>query len=145
MAELHKGVDFVGVTLVYYCHDGAGNFVMALRGKGARDEHGRWELGSGGLEFGETIEDRLRTEVREEYCAEILEFEFLGYLEMHRQQQGRPTHWLALVFKVLVDPSQVRIGEPHKFDNIGWFSLDKLPQPVHSHFPALVERFRAKP
>jgi hypothetical protein len=32
-----------------------------------------------------------------------------------------------LDFKVLVDPGKVAIGEPHKFSDLKWFTLDKLP------------------
>jgi len=33
-----------------------------------------------------------------------------------------------LHFKVLVDRSKVKIGEPHKFDELGWFNLNNLPK-----------------
>jgi hypothetical protein len=32
----------------------------------------------------------------------------------------------------LVDPTKVKNNEPEKIDEIGWFSLDKLPSPLHS-------------
>lgn len=47
-ANLVKGVDYIGVCVVYFCHDGKGEFVMAKRSSNARDEHGRWDIGGGG-------------------------------------------------------------------------------------------------
>ena len=41
-----------------------------------------------------------------------------------------------------VDPAAVAIGEPHKFDALGWFALDALPEPMHSQLPATVQVFR---
>jgi 8-oxo-dGTP diphosphatase len=50
-----------------------------------------------------------------------------------------PSHWVAIVFAVLVDPATVAIGEPHKFDQLGWFAPDALPAPLHSQLPATLE------
>lgn len=139
---MRKGVDYTGVTVVYFCHDGEGNVLMAKRGTNCRDEHGRWDIGGGGLEFGTTVEDTIRREIREEYGADVLGHEFLGYRDVHREHDGSATHWVALDFKVRIDRSQAVNGEPHKFDEIGWFRLDALPGPVHSQFPAFLELYR---
>ena len=52
-----KGEDFTGVSIIYYCHDGDGNFLFNKRGKNCRDENGNWDCGGGGLEFSDTVED----------------------------------------------------------------------------------------
>lgn len=129
---MKKGEDYVGVTLSFFCHDGKGNFILAKRSTNCRDEHGRWDFGGGSVEHGDTVEERLRQEIKEEYCTDVLSFEFLGYRDIHREHDGKQTHWISLDFKVLVDPAQVRNGEPHKFDDLGWFTLDALPSPLHS-------------
>jgi 8-oxo-dGTP diphosphatase len=51
-----KGVDFIGVSVVYFCHDGKGTVLMAKRSQNARDEQGVWDIGGGGVEFSDTIE-----------------------------------------------------------------------------------------
>lgn len=141
---MRKGMDYVGVCITCFCHDGKGNFVMNLRGKNARDENGRWEFMGGGLELGDKVEDTIRKEVREEYCTEVLDFEFLGYRDVHREHDGQKTHWIALDFKVLVDPNKVKNGEPHKFDDIGWFTLENLPQPQHSQLGVFLRQYGEK-
>jgi 8-oxo-dGTP pyrophosphatase MutT (NUDIX family) len=141
---MQKGVDFVGVSIVYICHDGKGNFLMQKRGSGARDEHGAWDCGAGGLEFGDGVEDTLRKEIKEEYCADVLDFEFIGFRDVHRVHNGQPTHWVSLDFKVLLDPKQVKNGEPHKFDEIGWFKLNNLPDAKHSQLPLFLEKYKDK-
>lgn len=142
--KLRKGVDFVGVTLSFFCHDGEGNFVMTKRSKNCRDEQGRWDFGGGGLELHDIAEERLRQEIKEELCVDILKSEFLGYRDVHRDNAGTPTHWIALDFKVLVDRSKVQNGEPHKFDEIGWFVLDNLPSPLHSQALNEVQLYKDK-
>ncbi len=139
-----KGIDYTGISTVYFCHDGQGNFVMAKRSRAARDEQGCWDIGGGGLEHGMQVEDSLRKEIKEEYCTDVLKSEFLGYRDVHRAHNGSKTHWIALDFKVLVDKNQVAIGEPHKFDDIDWFTLDSLPSPVHSQLPEFLRLYKHK-
>jgi len=141
-AALKKGQDCVGVAVVFLIHDGKGNILLHKRSKEARDERSTWDAGGGGLEFGDTVEETLRREVQEEFCADVIEYEFMGFRDVHRTHEGRPTHWIALDFKVLVDPAQVKIGEPHKVDDIGWFRLEAFPSPLHSKFPRFLEQHR---
>lgn len=139
---MQKGVDFTGVSIVYFCHDSKGNFLMQKRGKNARDEQGCWDIGAGGLELHDTVEGTLRKEIMEEYSTDVLEFEFLGYRDVHREHEGKKTHWIGLDFKVLVDSKKVKNGEPHKFDEIGWFRLDNLPKELHSVLLLFFEKYK---
>ena len=141
---MQKGIDFIGVTIAFICHDGKGNYLMNKRNTNARDEHGAWDFGGGGLEVGETAEACLRKEVKEEYGVEIISHEFLGYIDIFRNQNGTNTHWVSLNFLCLVDPLKVVNGEPHKFEEIGWFKLDNLPKPLHSVAPIILEKFKDK-
>ncbi|MEI6420564.1 MAG: NUDIX domain-containing protein [bacterium] len=139
---MKKGEDYTGVSIVYFCHDGQGNFLLNKRSKNCRDEHGNWDPGGGGLEFGDTVESTLKKEIKEEYCTDVLDFEFLGYRDVHREHNGNKTHWIGLDFKVLVDRSKVKNGEPHKFDAVEWFTLDNLPTPLHSQFPKFLKLYK---
>ncbi len=139
-----KGIDYTGVAIVYFCHDGKGNFVMSKRNNNARDEHGRWDIGGGGLEFGDTVEHTIRKEVKEEYCTDVLSYEYLGFRDVHRVREGKPDHWVALDFKILIDPKKVKNGEPHKFDDVKLFRFETLPDPVHSQFPTFLKLYKKK-
>jgi ADP-ribose pyrophosphatase YjhB (NUDIX family) len=139
-----KGIDFIGVAVVFACHDGNGNFLFSKRSKECRDEHGTWDPGGGGVEFGDTIEDTLRKEIKEEYCADVLDAEYLGFREVYREQDGVKSHWIAFDYKVLVDPSQVQNGEPHKMDELAWYRLDALPTPMHSQWDIFFDLHKEK-
>lgn len=141
---MKKGEDYTGVTVVYICHDGKGNFLLNKRSEKCRDEHGRWDVGCGGLEFNDTVENTLKKEIKEEYCTDVLSSEFLGYSDVHREQNKKKTHWVSLEFKVLVDPKKVKNGEPEKFTEIGWFTLDNFPSPLHSQLPFFLEKHKDK-
>lgn len=141
---MNKGVDCIGVSIIYFCHDGKGNFVMAKRTSNSRDEYGRWDIGGGGLRFEEPVKQCLKREIKEEYDADVLEYEFLGFRDVHREHDGSKTHWIALDFKVLVDKDKVRNAEPHKFDEIKWFKLDDIPDNIHSQLPTFFEKYKGK-
>ena len=139
---MKKGIDCIGVTVVYFCHDGKGNILFAKRSQNVRDEKGVWDIGGGAVEFGERAEQVLKREIKEEYNADVISFEFLGFRDVHRVHDGQPTHWIGLDFKVLIDPKNVKIGEPAKFDDIGWFKLENRPTPNHSQLPEFLAKYK---
>jgi 8-oxo-dGTP diphosphatase len=141
---MKKGEDYTGITIVYFCHDGKGNFLFNKRSKNCRDEIGNWDCGGGALEFLDTVENTLKKEIKEEYCTDILNCEFLGYRDVHRERTGIKNHWIALDFKVRVDRDKVKNGEPHKFDEIGWFKLGNLPDTLYSQIPYALKLHKDK-
>lgn len=133
--DLRRGIDHIGVSAVSVIHDGKGNILLMKRGPKARDERGRWDVCSGAIEFGESIDEAIRREVMEELCTKPLDIDFLTIYDAHREHEGNKTHWIAIVHAVRVDPKKVKIGEPHKIAEIDWFSSANLPSPLHSQFP----------
>lgn len=141
---MQVGVDYIGVTLVFLCHDGKGSFVMAKRSEQARDDRNRWDIGGGKLDVHESVDTALEREILEEYCTPVLSQQFLGYRDVHRiDPEGRPMHWIALDFAVQVDPTTVKIGEPHKFTDLQWYTLATMPPELetHSQWPAFLKNY----
>jgi ADP-ribose pyrophosphatase YjhB (NUDIX family) len=131
--DLKKGLDFIGITCVFYCHDGKGNLLMSKRSQNCRDERGVWDCGSGSMEFGEeSLESACKREILEEYCVKATKVKLQGTVNVIRKQGKRKSHWIGFIFTAQVDPKKVRIGEPKDIDEIGWFPLNKLPKPQHS-------------
>ena len=131
------------VSCVFICHDGTGEILLARRSAGARDEPGTWDTGAGALEFGETFDAAVTREVKEEYATEPREITLLGVRNVVRAEP--PSHWVAVVFAVLVDRDSVAIGEPHKFDELGWFRTGALPSPLHSQLEPTLALLDPKP
>lgn len=142
---MKKGIDHIGVCVVFYCHDGKGKVLLSKRTKYCRDEHGRWDPGGGGINFGEPVLKALKREIKEEYGTDVLKEEFLGARDVHRRdEKGRKTHWVALDYKVHINAEKVKNVDPRKHEAVEWFSLDNLPNPVHSQFPDFIKRYKKK-
>jgi len=122
----------VNVCCVFLCRDKRGRLLLHRRTPACRDEVGTWDSGGGQLEFGEDPLAALWREVLEEYQTHPRRIRPIGLRTVLRERDGHLTHWLAVVFEVLVDPATVRVGEPDKMADLQWFDLDGLPAPLHS-------------
>lgn len=132
--DLRRGIDHIGISASFVVHDGKGNVLLQKRGPGARDENGNWDVGGGAIEFGESIDEAVKREIQEELCVEPIGIQFLTVYDAFREHNGHKTHWIAIMHAVLVDPSGVKIGEPDKIEELGWFKSTQLPSPLHSQF-----------
>lgn len=114
---------------------------MHKRSANCRDEQGCWDFGGGKLEFGESLEDGVKREVREEYGCNVVIEEALYPQQLFRElADGTKTHWIYFPHIVRVNPAEVAIGEPEKISEIGWFALSDLPSPLHSAIAPFLER-----
>lgn len=131
--DLRKGIDFTGLCAVFWCHDGNGKYFLSKRSENCRDERGRWESPGGGLDFGEAPDDALARELQEEFgCTD---FKIEGKLppsSVIRHEGGVKSHWIAFIYILRVDPKDMVVCEPDKVDDIGWFALSDLPEPLHT-------------
>ncbi len=146
---MKPGIDHIGVSTAFYCHDGNGNFLFHKRSKNCRDEQGAWDNGGGKLEFGLTPEENVLKELEEEYSCKGEIQEKLPAHSILREFDGVKTHWMQIPFIIKVNPKDVRNNEPEKIDEIGWFRLDNLPQPFHkgsiqtlTQFKEIFEKYR---
>jgi ADP-ribose pyrophosphatase YjhB (NUDIX family) len=138
---MHPGAHYIGITTPFYCHDGQGNLLLHKRTAQCRDEHHRWDPGSGQLELGLSLEENVTKEVWEEYgCSGEIQTQVPAH-DIFRDQDGQKTHWVAVPFFIKVNPAEVKINEPSKMSELGWFSLDKLPDPLHSGFAVTLNKY----
>lgn len=141
--ESRRGLDYPAITICYMCHDGQGNYVMNKRSTQCNDEHGTWDFGGGRVEFGDSIMKTVRKELREEYgVVSPKEINFLGYHDLFRTSSRGLRHWLCIIFLVEVNRDHVINGEPHKFEELKWVTLDNLPSPLHPLVQIEVEMVR---
>ena len=123
---MQKGIDYIGVGVGAIIFNQEGKVFLAKRGRGARNEAGKWEFPGGGVEFNETLEQALAREMLEEYGF-LIEVGSLLDVVSHiipDEQQ----HWVSPSFICTMTSGTPIIKEPLKCDEIGWFELEHLPE-----------------
>ncbi|NMB83945.1 NUDIX domain-containing protein [Candidatus Roizmanbacteria bacterium] len=126
---MKPGIDYIGVAVGAMIFNGKRELFLTKRGKKATNERGCWEVPGGKVNFGETLQEAIKREMKEEYGVDIEVIEQLpaaDHLIPDEKQHWVPTTFLAKIKK----GQKPKIMEPQKCDAIGWFTLDKLPQPL---------------
>jgi len=140
---MKAGIDYIGISTPFYCNDGKGNFLFHKRSKNCRDEQGRWDPGSGQLEFGLSTEENVFKEVKEEYgCLGIIQ-ERLPAHSIFRIHNRKKTHWIAIPFFIYINPKEARINDPDKIEKIEWHTLQNLPNPLHTGFAFTLKHYQS--
>ena len=126
---MKKGIDYIGVSAGAMIFNSKGELFLSKRSQNCKNERGHWETPGGSVEFGETLAQATEREILEEYGAEIEiieQFPAADHLIPAEKQ-----HWVATTFLARFKTGQTpKIMEPDKCDEIGWFALDNLPQPL---------------
>ena len=126
---MKKGVDYIGVSAGAMIFNEKGELFLAKRSKNTKNEKGFWETPGGSVDFGETLKQAVKREIKEEYGIEIDIVEQFPAADHIIPKENQ--HWVATTFLAKIRKNQVpKILEPDKCDEIGWFNLSKLPEPL---------------
>lgn len=92
-------------------------------------EHGKgtWCFPGGHLEYRETFEQCARREAREEACISIKNIRF-GTATNDIFESGK--HYITIYMVSDYDKGKVRVMEPDKMFEWGWFEWNNLPKPL---------------
>jgi 8-oxo-dGTP diphosphatase len=121
-----RGIDYIGVGVGAIIVDNQGRLFLARRGPAAKNERGLWEFPGGSVEFGETMADALRREMREEFGIEIAVDKLLDVVDHILKEEKQ--HWISPSFLCTISAGEPRIMEPEKCAEIGWFLPGAVPQ-----------------
>lgn len=135
---MEKGIDYIGVGIGAVIINEQGQIFLAKRGEEARNEKGKWECPGGAMDFGESFEETITREMKEEFGIEIEVGDPLEpYNDIIKEEKQ---HWVAIAFLCKIKSGIPKILEPDKCDAIGWFSLEDSHRMPLSH--ATQERLR---
>jgi len=145
--HIKTGIDCIGVSTSFYCHDGKGKWLLHKRSNNCRDEKGVWDCGGGKLEFGLTLEENVLKEIQEEYgCGAKIEQQLPAITLLRESPEGIKTHWIIVPFILFIDEieaKKVKIGDGEKMAELGWFTFDTLPRPLHSGFQKTTKLYKS--
>lgn len=125
---MKRGIDYIGVGVGAIIVKDTGMLFLAKRGNNAKNERGCWEFPGGSVEFGETLAQALRREMREEFCVEIEVGELLDVVDHILPEEGQ--HWVSPTYICRIVSGEPIIVEPEKCAEIGWFFPDDIPEPL---------------
>jgi 8-oxo-dGTP diphosphatase len=120
------GKDCIGVGMGALIFNDEGKLLLSLRGKKAKNEVGKWEIPGGALEFGETFEQGLKREIKEELDIEIEVGEMLHLCDHIIPDEHQ--HWVSPTFMCKIVSGTPTIQEPEKCERIDWFTLEEADQ-----------------
>lgn len=126
---MQQGVDYIGVAVGAMMFNDKGELFITKRSQNCKNERGHWEIPGGSVQYGETLEDAVKREVKEEYGVDVDIIK--QYPASDHIIPADKQHWAPTTFIVKIKNGQTpTIMEPDKCDAIGWFSLRALPSPL---------------
>lgn len=140
---MKAGVDYIGVSVGAFIVNDKREILLLKRSQNAKNEKGKWEAPGGAVEFGETLEQAVRREMKEELGIEIdilKQWTAKDHIIPEDKQ-----HWVPTTFLVKLSKGDApKIMEPHKHDAIGWFAMDNFPSPLSVITQMDLEEYKSK-
>ena len=147
MNSLNRGIDYIGVGVGAMIFNDKGEVFLAKRGPKARNEIGKWDFPGGCVEFGETLENAIKREIKEEFDIDIEVIELLQ-VNNHIIPEEKQ-HWVSPSFIAKLLLGEAKITERDKNEDIGWFALDNIPRPLtitsEQNYKTYIKKFGFRP
>jgi len=127
----------VGVGVLVFKDDK----ILLKRRKGAHAAGEYEDAGGGHLEYLESFEECARREIREEVGIEIRDVCFLCVSNI---KQYDPDHYVDVGFVAKWKSGEPTIMEPDRCDEIGWYDIDDLPEPISEWTRNYLEAYKTQ-
>jgi ADP-ribose pyrophosphatase len=124
--ECKIGKDYIGVGGGVLILNDNQEILLLKRGKNVRNEAGWWCKPGGTVEYGETVLEAMKREIKEEVNLDIDVWGVLPNTDHILKEEKQ--HWLAVNFLAHACGGELKNMEPDKCDEVKWFALDDLPE-----------------
>jgi 8-oxo-dGTP diphosphatase len=132
------GTDCIGVGCGALIINDKNEVLLLKRGKKSKNEVGVWSKVGGTVEFGDTIEDTVVKEAKEEIDCDIEIIQLINHINHIIPEEKQ--HWVSFNFLAKIVSGVPKIMEPEKCEEIKWFHIDNLPE--NSSFDTVIEPVR---
>lgn len=140
---MKKGIDYIGVGTGAMIFNDEGQVFLAQRGPKSRNEVGKWDFPGGCVEFGETCEDAVIREVKEEFDMDIEIIELLMVVNHILPEEKQ--HWVSPAFIAKYTGGETKIMEPEKCSGFKWVEISEIkPEELSSSSRLNYEKFLEK-
>jgi 8-oxo-dGTP diphosphatase len=123
---MKRGKDYIGVAVGVAVFNDEGKIFITKRGQGASNDRGKWEIPGGGVEFGETREEAVRREIKEENDIDVEVVDILHSSDHILPEEGQ--HWVTTTYICKHVGGEPKTMEPEKCEAVGWFTIDEAEQ-----------------
>ncbi|MCX6765569.1 MAG: NUDIX domain-containing protein [Candidatus Moranbacteria bacterium] len=126
--NLIPGKDCIGVEGGVLIFNKKGEVLLMKRSKNSKNEADWWSKPGGAVDFNEKAIDAMKREIKEELNVDINIWGYLPHTDhiIRREKQ----HWVAINYLTNIKKGKLKIMEPHKCEEIRWFSMKKLPKRI---------------
>lgn len=138
-----RGVDYIGVGVGAIMINERGELFLAKRGPKAKNERGLWEFPGGSVEFGETLANALKREMREEFGIEIEVGRLVDVADHILPEEDQ--HWVSPTYLCRIARGEPVILEPEKCSGIGWFAPHDVPAELTQITKMNLEHYKEMP
>jgi 8-oxo-dGTP diphosphatase len=104
---------------------------------------GEWSFPGGHLEFGETIFETAKREVKEETGLEVNKFKLISVADEMRYIKSDGKHYVNIGLKTEYKNGEPKLMEPNRYKEWRWFSLDDLPNKLFEGTKLMINNFKA--
>lgn len=104
---------------------------------------GEWSFPGGHLEFGETIFQTAKREVKEETDLDVDEFELISVVDEMRYIKTDNKHYLNIGVKAKHKGGEPKVMEPDKCEEWRWFDLNSLPDRIFEGTELTIKNYLA--
>ncbi|HBP01264.1 MAG: MutT/NUDIX family protein [Candidatus Moranbacteria bacterium GW2011_GWE1_49_15] len=124
--EFKIGKDCIGVGCGALIFNKKNEVLLMKRSKNAKNQAGWWSQPGGAVDFNEKAVVATKREIKEELGIEIDIWAQVPHIDHVLKKENQ--HWMAIPFLAKIKKGVPKIMELEKCDEIGWFSLKKLPR-----------------
>jgi 8-oxo-dGTP diphosphatase len=118
-----------------------GELLLGLR-HGSHGE-GEWCFPGGHVEFGESLEEAIRREVREETDMEVGKIELISVADEMRYIATDGKHFVNIGFKAEYIGGEPKLKEPHKYKEWQWYKPNELPPNLLEGVVLMLKNYQA--
>jgi 8-oxo-dGTP diphosphatase len=126
----------VGVGLIII----KGNKVLLGKRKGSHG-HGEYASTGGHLENGETLEECIMRELREEAGPDI-QIKNLRFVRLINLRKYAPKHYIDIGFIAEWKSGEPKVMESDKKESWDWYDMDNLPSPLFGTVEAYIDAYK---
>ena len=105
--------------------------------------NGEWCFPGGHLEFGETVFETAKREVKEETGLDVNQFKLISVADEMRYIKSDNKHYLNIGVKAEYQGGEPKVMEPDKCKEWKWFSLKNLPDKMLEGTELTIRNFKA--